>query len=214
MQVLLQKTRDPQVTHALIFRRKHSATLPAQKLSTLNTLAKEKTFLSTSLSSAQLILQAEELKLHLLTKWPVYPILQAGSFFFFFFFLSKYRQKTGPYFGKHTGVRRAKRRVVNFSKLPQSFTNFSHATARSEHYWLLNCPKRLNNAQTCTKSHKDGQNHTNTGARRAFFTNARLNGQTRLKTGDLGTLCNSYCTQVGFLSKAWMYAGQKLLHSS
>ena len=80
VQVLLQKTRDPQVTHALIFRRKHSATLPAQKLSTLNTLAKEKTFLSTSLSSAQLILQAEELKLHLLTKWPVYPILQAGSF--------------------------------------------------------------------------------------------------------------------------------------
>ena len=80
VEVLLQKTRDPQVTHALIFRRKHSATLPAQKLSTLNTLAKEKTFLSTSLSSAQLILQAEELKLHLLTKWPVYPILQAGSF--------------------------------------------------------------------------------------------------------------------------------------
>ena len=98
VEVLLQKTRDPQVTHALIFRRKHSATLPAQKLSTLNTLAKEKTFLSTSLSSAQLILQAEELKLHLLTKWPVYPILQAGSFFLLLLFFFQIQAKDGRLF--------------------------------------------------------------------------------------------------------------------
>ena len=40
-----------------------------------------------------------------------------------------------------------------------------HCTFRA----LLNCLKQLNNAQTCAKSHKDGQSHKNTGVRRAFF---------------------------------------------
>ena len=112
-----------------------SATLPAQKLSTLNPLAREK----------------HSLKHHCVTNlakktWktqitPPNPIMRGT------FVCSQYNQCTAVYpILQNTGERWARiwqkyrrwtaKRHAKF-KLTKYFPTFSHATARSEHYWIV-----------------------------------------------------------------------------
>ena len=116
-------------------------------------------------------------------------ILQTGSF------LVKDGRKTGAFFSKNTGVRRAKRRA-KFKFLYKKARKFDsqHFNDKSAYlitmfgwkfiwgnflfnmsfddslvatwFTLLNSSITL---WTCTKSQEDGQNHKNTGVRRAFF---------------------------------------------
>ena len=112
-----------------------SATLPAQKLSTLNPLAREKHSLKQHCVNN---LAKKTLKTHIT---PANPIMRGT------FVCSQYSQCTAVYpILQNTGERWALiwqkyRRWTAKShakfKLTKYFTTFSHATARSEHYWIV-----------------------------------------------------------------------------
>ena len=96
----------------------------------------------------------------------------------------KIRAKDGRFFNKNMGVRRAQRRAkLKVIVILSSFCDLVHAESVVDLF-----AKQLNNARECAQNHIDGQNHKNTGVRRAIFHKRLSRWAHPSKSGDTGTL--------------------------